>query len=469
MSLPATSLPLHRGGRVRPDDRASSVEVRQIVLLFVAALLLNHLVGTWLLQDAPVIGDALQYLERARQLFRGEDDGLPHYWPPGAPLVLAGLFTLLGRADMAIAQVFMSVLSALTTVLVFLLAHECRGRRSVAWGAALLHGLSPTTLWMARQTETHTFCALWIAAASLFAVRFLRRGAWTDLLLAAVYAAALVLTRPGSAPLLLLLAALPLVRTRRWPLVLPQTAAVLLVALVFLLPVLQFNHARGAGWVLSTNNERNFFIGNNPHTPAYKTGHLAWRPLEALPADTQAYLRRHYEAADPRQAMMQSSLAYLREAPWAFVQRCASRFRNYWAFDYEQGRRLQIHLAALGPVSWVPAVLQALGSAALVWLFVLGLPALVRQGQGRWVGGVLLVCLLYQLPHVVAFSSPVYRAGLGPLICVLAAAGWQALRAERTSGLARPSHRSRLTVAVLSTVLLLAIHVEAAWHLVALR
>jgi 4-amino-4-deoxy-L-arabinose transferase-like glycosyltransferase len=450
--------------------------------LFIGMLLLNNAVGIWVLQGAPLMGDAADYFERALQLLNGVDNGRAHYWPPGGPYLLEGLLRLTGRADGAWAQVLMSGISALTTAVVFLLALQVSGKRSVAWAAALCYGLSPTTLWMARQSESHTFCAMWVALIALFAVRYVQRRGYLSLLLAAVCLGMLVLTRPGSALLAAALAGLPVLLavlgTRSgmrlaWPHALLQSGMVAVAVMAMLWPTLQFNHARGAGWVLSTNNERNFFLGNNPYTHPYKTGHMAQRELADLPPDAQAYLKRHYQAADPRAAMLQSSKDFILLEPGQFIRRCANRFANFWTFDYEQGRRLQLFLEPYGRVAMVPMALQAVYSFVLVALMLLGLPALWRAGQGAWVLAALGVCLLYQAPHVVAFSSPVYRSGLAPLICLLAAWGLVtmrsgvSMRAAMSAALGGTWRRKVYAAAVL--IGLLAINAQAAYYLVKLR
>jgi hypothetical protein len=401
-------------------------------------------------------------------MVQGVDNGKPHYWPPGGPYVLSAFMGLSGLREPSAAQGLMSLVSALTTGLVFLMAQALFSRTRWALLAAGLYALSPTTLWMARQSESHTFCALWVASLGWLTVLAWRRPSWGLQLAGAAVGALLVLTRPGSALLMLAWLAMPLARlwwcrahgqAVPW---LPSLAQAGLAAVLFLSllwPTLQHNHARQGGWVLSTNNERNFFLGNNPYTHPYKTGHLAWRSLQELPPETQAYLKAHYQSTEPRKAMMDSALAHIRQHPLDFVQRTVNRAVNFWSFDYEQGRRLQVHLAEFGVRAWLPLLVQAACSAVLIWLFWCSVLS-SWSGPWRWpVLACLGACLLYQAPHVVAFSSPVYRAGLAPLICVVAAAG-----------LGQDLRRSlRLTTLMWVAVALLCVDAQAAYYLYALR
>ena len=307
-------------------------------------------------------------------------------------------------------------------------------------------------------------------------MKYFRSGRLEQLLVVAIGFAMLVLTRPGSALLVSVLLLLPWMRFTfgytaavRRPLAqtLVYTFLSGIVVAAVLAPALMFNHDRGAGWVLSTNNERNFFLGNNRFTPTYKTGHMAWRPIEDLSPDAQKYLKESYEAPEPRQAMMKASWSFLSAEPLQFVQRSVNRFLNYWTFDYEQGRRLQLHLVSRGKVSWLPMAVQAVYSVGVLWLFFTTLPTLLRSDRRAIILVMLAAILMYQLPHIIAFSSPVYRTGMMPLICTITAAGVLAWYREYQSGQSNQSESFRgiLKTGVLVAVGLLAICTQSAHYL----
>jgi hypothetical protein len=445
--------------------------------IFFFVWVLNNLFGIWVLDQAPITNDAREYFDSAKALWQGAEHGQPHYWPPGGPFVLAGLFSIVGSANESHVQLFMAALSAATTGFVFLLGRDVFLSRGVGIVAASLYGFSPTTIFMSRQSEGHTFCAFWITLAALFAVKYFRSGRLEQLVIVAMSLAMLVLTRPGSALLLSVLIFLPWIRMpfehtaanrapRTQAFVHTLLAGVIVSA--FIAPVLKFNHDRGAGWVLSTNNERNFFLGNNRYTPIYKTGHLAWRPLEDLPEPTQKYLKELYDAPESRKAMMNAAWSFIRDEPILFVQRSVNRFLNYWTFDYEQGRRLQLHLASRGKVSWLPMVAQAIYSVGLLWLLFTTLPTLLRSDRRAFIFVILASIFMYQLPHIIAFSSPVYRTGMMPLICAITAAGALAWYREYNSGKSNRSEtfRAIIKTGVLVALGLLVICIQAAYYLV---
>jgi hypothetical protein len=169
--------------------------------------------------------------------------------------------------------------------------------------------------------------------------------------------------------------------------------------------------------------------------------------------------------------MMKASWSFIRNEPLQFVQRSVNRFLHYWTFDYEQGRRLQIHLASRGKVSWLPMAAQAVYSVGLLWLFFTTLPTLIRSDRRTVILVMLASIFMYQLPHIIAFSSPVYRTGMMPLICTITAAGVLAWRREYQSGQSNQSESFRgiFKAGVLVAVGLLTICAQSAYYLVTTR
>jgi len=133
------------------------------LLIFAFFWILNNLIGIWVLDNAPITNDAREYFDSAKAFWQGAADAKPHYWPPGGPFVLAACFSLLGSADESSIQLLMAALSAATTGFVFLLGREVFQSPRVGIFAAMLYSMSPTTIFMSRQSEGHTFCAFWIA------------------------------------------------------------------------------------------------------------------------------------------------------------------------------------------------------------------------------------------------------------------------------------------------------------------
>jgi hypothetical protein len=199
---------------------------------------------------------------------------------------------------------------------------------------------------------------------------------------------------------------------------------------VLVVPVMKFNASHGAGWVVSTNNERNFFLGNNPYTPLYKTSQLAQRSLDEQPPETQAYLKSFYGQENPREAMMSAAVEHIKNRPGLFVLRCLNRFRAFWGFDYIASREIQQWADWGVPGLCALLVFEAGGYVVLMGLVVLGIlvcvPGLAGANGGFQTRAPLLILafvLFYQAPYCLAFSAGTYHYPAVWLLMPFAALG----------------------------------------------
>jgi hypothetical protein len=215
-------------------------------------------------------------------------------------------------------------------------------------------------------------------------------------------------------------------------------AAAALVGLACVLPACAHDARSGAGWTVSTNNERNFFLGNNPYTPDYKTSHLGQRSLEELDVETRAYLESFYARPDERSAMQNAAIDYVVHHPARTTLRTINRATSFWGFDYLASREIQnwrgwsaartLPLLALEGASYL-----AVAALAIVTLF-----ALRDAGRPEWRWWLVALALGYELPYAVAFSGGTYHFPVVPLLVPLAAIAatrpvhaWRSLRRTR--------------------------------------
>ena len=166
--------------------------------------------------------------------------------------------------------------------------------------------------------------------------------------------------------------------------------AAALVGLACVLPACAHDARSGAGWTVSTNNERNFFLGNNPYTPDYKTSHLGQRSLEELDPEARTYLESFYARSDQRAAMQHAAIDYMVHHPARTSLRTLNRATSFWGFDYLASREIQnwrgwsaartLPLLALEGASYL-----AVAAMALVTLFAHARrrPAAVAVVAGR--------------------------------------------------------------------------------------
>ena len=170
-----------------------------------------------------------------------------------------------------------------------------------------------------------------------------------------------VLTRPSMVSVAPVVAAAWALAAHRQPLarraIAAGGAAAVCIGLACVLPVCAHDARCGAGWTVSTNNERNLFLGNNPYTPDYKTSHLGQRSLDELEPGTRRYLESFYARVDERAAMQHAAIDYMRRHPARTSLRTLNRATSFWGFDYLASREIQswrggttaATLAAAGP------------------------------------------------------------------------------------------------------------------------
>lgn len=423
------------------------------------AFLLRALVAWALFGGLPLTSDAAAYAEVARQFVAGTFGDAPYYWPPGWPYVLTGVFAVLGSAA-GVARGASVVVGVLTVALVVrftrLAVDDERVVRTAGWMAALY----PPFLLSAGVPNAQPFAALCLLALAVALVEGWQRERPSWGVAAGLAFGLLVLTRPSALAFLGLggLAALWIVWRvpGRRRLVLLGGSAMLLVTTVIVTPVLGLNADRGAGPTLSTNNERNLFLGNNAYTPLYKTHHLAQRGLDELPPETAAYLDSVYAQPDPRAAMLDETRRYVLDHPGATAWRTLNRARAFWGFDYLGARHVQLQRGLSTRTALLPLGFEAGGYVLLMLLVFVGL---TLRGEMRY--GWLLLGLVvgYAAPYALAFSAGHYHFPLMGLLMPLAALGLQAL--STPDGRRRALRNRGLWLAALAFMLLQA---EYAYH-----
>jgi 4-amino-4-deoxy-L-arabinose transferase-like glycosyltransferase len=390
-------------------------------LILGAALSLRVAVGFGWLRAMPMVSDARDYFELGAQLASGDKVGA-FYWPPGESLVLAAGFAVLGPTVWAARAVTIAT-SVATVALVVLVAAELAGRqaaRAAGWIAALY---APSVL-LCGQTYAQHVAALALVALAYFGLRAIRENAvW--LYAAAGGALGLgCLARPSAISVIPVFAvasvatrAAPGARQRR----LLGAVCAAGIALACVVPVLVHDARAGAGWTLSTNNERNLFLGNNPYTPDYKTSHLGQRSMDDLAPDARAYLASFYARPDARAAMQREAFRYMATHPARTALRTANRTTSFWGFDYLASREIQSWLGLSASATLPLLAIEAGSYLVVAVLALLALTALPRAGDRGWRFWLLALSLAYEAPYALAFSGGTYHFPVTPLLIPLAA------------------------------------------------
>ena len=395
---------------------------------FAVALGVRLIVSYGFLGEMPMVSDAESYAGEATAWQASFPPERSLFWPPGNPLVLALASQLLGP-DVAF-RLTPVVLSALTAPLIVFFAAEIGASRRTSFVAGLLWAVYPPAILLAGQSYAQHLSALCLVSFALAGAATLRTGraAWA---LAAGAALGLgALTRPAMLSLIaaLLVGLVIALRRRRQDTAGPgarqlffSTILAISATAALLLPIMLHNYQHGAGLTLSTNNERNLFLGNNPHTPDYKTSHLGQRSLEELPPEVRSYLQYFYDLPDSRRAMQAEAVKYMVENPARTLKRTLSRLRAFWGFDYLGSRIIQAHFGLSNKALYPLLLFEAGAYSLIVFLFLAGLflPASMCCCEGPTqpsLAWVLVLIVAFQAPYLIAFSAGTYHFPVLPLL-----------------------------------------------------
>lgn len=420
------------------DPRSTTFVCSTTCLL--TALVLRLAVSLGVFGSQPMLGDGADYYAQAVQLFEGTRPDVPYYWPPGTSYFLELCFWFIGVSE-ASARIGLALLATLNVALVAWLAYEVSRSERTARAAAWLAALYPPDILLSFTSFSQYLSLFCLTGSAVFGLRLMRSCSprfalddetgseplrpecrpfdrLRDALLTGAFLGIGCLTRPS---MMGVVAFVPVAATIAWwwswrgdrrrgamrfGVCVAATCA---VAAAIVLPVIRHNIRTGGGPTLSTNNERNIFLGNNPYTPHYKTSHFAQRNLDELPSDVQDYLRGFYHADNPRQAMKQAALNYIREKPGITLLRTANRARAFWGFDYIASKQIQQALA-LSSVAFYPLLaLEAGGYVAVILLAIAGLVLAWRRfatGGNLWLLGLIVA---YAAPYCLAFSAGAYH------------------------------------------------------------
>ncbi len=372
--------------------------------------------------------DAYRYDFFARELAAGRGfvhlTGLPTaFWPPGYPVLLAGLFKAFGDS-LRLAQAVNVVAAVAMVLLTWRLARLSFGR-AAALPAAVMVAVWPALIFTTAVTLSET---LFTCLLLLILVLLIEEGGGPRLrpwwLLAAGLVTGYAALVRGQA-LLLPLAAIPfwLLTARSWGRAGVRLVAVLAAALLVVLPWTARNWIQmGSPVLISTNGGVDLWIGNHPG--ANGRGQFADALLFAHPD------------LPPKEAEVRASEDGYRKAISFAVRHPATEVvlafkKAYWLY-YNDEEGLAWNEGHGGHPFLSANVRQGLSLLsngyyfAMLGFLVLGLPLWFTW---RHPVRLLLVSVLayWTLVHLVFFGDPRFHIPVEPLIAVLASIPWAVL------------------------------------------
>jgi 4-amino-4-deoxy-L-arabinose transferase-like glycosyltransferase len=423
----------------------------------------------------PLTSDANEYSNQAQRLLDDFPGSGQYYWPPGTSYVLMPFYELLGAGRWS-ARAAMIVLSVGTVAATVLLARRVlsdeRGVRAAGWIMALL----PSAVFMPSQPFSFDVTMLGVTLAVLAALTAYDRGQARWLVLGGLAMGLAVVARPGSASILAALVPIGVVaavrlwrageRARVRALALGAVGFAVCLGAIAFVP-LKHHHDIGSGWTISTNNEGNLLLGNNPYTPDYKTWHLGQHDFDEFDEPARSYLNDTFTAGgtlEQREAMREEALDYIGDHPAHTALRTVNRVRAFWGFDYTYANGMR--------ADWGAPPLPVVAAAGAVevggWVLFGGLVLTgILLGRGSFLRSraalLLLVVAAYQIPHAIAFAGGRWHLPVLALLAPFAAAGLLSLGASPRAALGRIRASTPLVVAL---ALFLAIQAEYLYFLV---
>jgi 4-amino-4-deoxy-L-arabinose transferase-like glycosyltransferase len=333
------------------------------------------------------------------------------YMPPAYPLLLTGLFGLLGEgsATYLFLEVVQAAAGVLLIILIYRLALALYDDQALARLAAILAALYPPFIQMCNEFHSINFYIVLGVTTVLFLVKALQQPSrWDYLVYAAISMGLLLLFRAETLLLAMLLAALLFLQGQRDSR-LTRSLLFLAIAYSFLAPWMFRNYrifhkllptTTASGISLYTGNSRSA-TGSDRTATGYVLNSLPPKmqaDLEAIPMvpEKEILLDRIYR---------REAITYIVSHPWREVALAGQKLRIFWSFDPNHEKGAQ-------PVFWVPSII--LSFFAGMGLFVGVKPPL------RELSPVLVSIAFAMLTSVVFFALPRYKIVIDPFLCILA-------------------------------------------------
>lgn len=386
------------------------------VLLLSVAVRIVALAMVW---HMPLTADARDYVYMAGQLVRGVH--FVPYWPAGLPLYLAPWVA--AGAGLGVLRASMLLFWLIAAWGLYRLA-KVTGTAGVAWLVLLVFALSPGAIQLSIAPLTQLPVAALLLVALSAALRCAEGAGWGEFLLLGASLGWMTLIRP-SALVLFVLVAIPVWRRRRWA----GAVVALVLGGVLIGGWLVRSHELSGAWVMNTANGQNFWDGNNPWTPMYRTWFFGSHAkpgtdeIDQYPAYKQQVMQGDALPSLQQPAHFETlAKSYIKAHPGVFALRTFNRIRCFWGFDVFTSETLRHHVRRL---FWPSLALEFVCYMLLVGTAVFWMAA---SGTGFWrrwdVWVVLATVVLYAAPYWLSMSHPTYHFPVIVPVALLGALAW---------------------------------------------
>jgi 4-amino-4-deoxy-L-arabinose transferase-like glycosyltransferase len=327
--------------------------------------------------------------------------------PPAYSYFLASFYWIAGERPgtyLAI-EIVQAGFGVLLVYLVYRLAALLLGRNG-ALGAACLVAIYPAQVYLCNEFHGISIYIVLGVAAVFFLVRYLElTNSWRDVCVAGLCMGLLMLFRGEGPAIVLIYAAILLIRGGRKALV-PATAF-LLIAYACITPWISRNYRAFDRVILvCASGGRNLWIGNNPRA----TGSQHYNQFNPMQADVKSVFDRlrpgPLASVEKDEALKHLALTYMRTHPSDEAWLSLKKLFIFFVFD-------PAHPKGRDPVYWIPSLLLSFCAIWGGWL----------RGRKLLTTDLLLVGSIAFAVAIttVVFALPRYKIVIDPFIMIIAA------------------------------------------------
>jgi hypothetical protein len=406
----------------------------------------------------PFTSDALDYTFMGSQLAQGTHF-IP-YWPPGLPLFLS-VFLDAGVSHAGL-RIVMLIFWALCCIGLYRAA-ETLGIQHYAWLVLLVFSLAPASIELSVEPLTQLPVAALLLIGIGAAIRCLKNGFVGEYLLLGLSLGSMVLVRLSAAPILLFLPLLCAFKTKR---LIPALVAIALGATLVAGWMVRAHRLSGV-WMVNTANGQNFWNGNNPWTPQYKTWYFGSHAkpgspeLEQFPQYAKTVQFVTSLPANQQSHVFQGlALAFIRQHPIVFLFRTSNRIRCYFGFD----DFTSLNLRKAGSILFLPSlILEALLYLLLItpsFFWIAAAPVKFWHSWETWT--MLTATTLYAVPYWITMSHPTYHY---PVLLPIALLGLFARSISKNQDNFHKTQRKRYVRGWVAVAVLMTVQLEWAYQL----
>jgi 4-amino-4-deoxy-L-arabinose transferase-like glycosyltransferase len=398
---------------------ADQKPVRILLILFIVSFVVRLLFGVLFVGlDTPPEGDAGTYDQIAYNLitegkyiqYHGQGVWLS-FRPPLLPLILAGLYSIVGYSFTA-SRLLMIVIGSLLPLLVFVLADRIFGRKP-ALIAGGISALWPEFILYSNTLHTEGLLVPLACLQFIFLARFADGKRTRDIALAGIIAGLGCLCRPTLFAFVLVGVIWLFIITRRDLRLSVRAAAIYLVLTAVVIAPWTYRNYRVHGRFVpvTSRSGTTLWYGNNKHA----TGNIGddFDKLRHILPDAGTDDEVEASSYHRREA-----LRYIRANPARFVALGIKKTVHLWRpvgfrFPGMVDRLSRITMIAVGFLPYIPVFL----------LFVVGLLLLLKQlrlFRDQRLLLLFLIIVVYTLAHAVYTAMPRYRQPIEPITIMIA-------------------------------------------------